>query len=215
MLAMRNLSVIWNQLFPAEQCRLAWLLIRRVQLRDEGIDIEWWPMGWSELVGELAPHSIGAELRDLELEEMAATRAGRMPGTDNRRRGEADHVHPGAFRAKRVVMYPTTDGRLPSPANAGTSAADVTLMRALARGMHWQQLLDAGKVANIAELATAEGIDKVRVQKTLMLARPAPDLAEDIARGQYPVGLALEFFIRHPLPDDWQEQRQVMAGLCR
>lgn len=70
-LAMRNLSVIWNQLFPAEHCRLARLLIRRVQLRDEGIDIEWLPMGWTELVGELAPHSIGAELRDLELEEMA------------------------------------------------------------------------------------------------------------------------------------------------
>lgn len=70
-------------------------------------------------------------------------------------------------------MNPTTDGRLPTPAHAGTPAADVTLMRALARGLHWQQLLDAGKVANIAELATAEGIDKVRVQKTLKLARSA------------------------------------------
>jgi len=118
-------------------------------------------------------------------------------------------------KAKKVVMYPTTDGRLPTPAHAGTPAADVTLMRALARGLHWQQLLDAGKVANIAELTTAEGIDKVRVQKTLKLARLAPDLVEDIARGQHPVGLALEFFIRQPLPDDWQEQRQVMAGLCR
>jgi DNA invertase Pin-like site-specific DNA recombinase len=70
-LAMRNLSVVWNQLFPAERCRLVRLLIQRVQLRDNGIDIEWQPMGWTELVGDLAPNSIGAELRELEMEAMA------------------------------------------------------------------------------------------------------------------------------------------------
>jgi len=70
-LAMRNLGTVWNELFPAERCRLVRLLIKRVQLREDGIDIEWQSMGWSQLMGELAPRSIGAELRDLELEEMA------------------------------------------------------------------------------------------------------------------------------------------------
>jgi DNA invertase Pin-like site-specific DNA recombinase len=70
-LAMRNLSVVWNQLFPAERCRLVRLLIDRVQLRDDGIDIEWQPVGWADLAGELAPHSIGAELREFEMEAMA------------------------------------------------------------------------------------------------------------------------------------------------
>ncbi len=68
-LAMRNLSAVWNELFPAERCRLVRLLIARVQLKDEGIDIEWQPTGWTALMAELAPNSIGAELR--ELEEMA------------------------------------------------------------------------------------------------------------------------------------------------
>ncbi len=70
-LAMRNLSVVWNEMFPEERCRLVRLLIARVQLKDEGIDIEWHPAGWSALMAELAPHSIGAELRELEMEEMA------------------------------------------------------------------------------------------------------------------------------------------------
>jgi site-specific DNA recombinase len=47
------------------------LLIARVQLKDEGIDIEWHPAGWSALIAELAPNSIGAEQRELEMEAMA------------------------------------------------------------------------------------------------------------------------------------------------
>ena len=65
-LAIRNLSVVWNEMFPEERCRLMRLLIDRVQLKNDGIDIEWHPSGWSALMAELAPNSIGAELRELE-----------------------------------------------------------------------------------------------------------------------------------------------------
>ena len=65
-LAMRNLAVVWNELFPAEQVRLIRLLIERVQIRDDGLDIEGHAMGWSGLASDLAPNSIGAELRDME-----------------------------------------------------------------------------------------------------------------------------------------------------
>lgn len=70
-LAMRNLSAVWNEMFSEERCRLVRLLIARVQLKDDGIDIEWQPTGWSALMAELAPNSIGAELRELEMEAMA------------------------------------------------------------------------------------------------------------------------------------------------
>ena len=70
-LAMRNLSVVWNEMFPEERCRLVRLLITHIQLKDEGIDIEWHPAGWSALMAELVPNSIGAELRELEMEAMA------------------------------------------------------------------------------------------------------------------------------------------------
>ncbi len=60
------IAVVWSELFPAEQLRLIRLLVERVQIRDDGLDIEWHATGWSGLAGELAPNSIGAELRDLE-----------------------------------------------------------------------------------------------------------------------------------------------------
>jgi len=49
------------------------LLIERVTLRDEGIEIGWRDAGWSELVGEMLPDTIGAELREIaESEEVLA-----------------------------------------------------------------------------------------------------------------------------------------------
>jgi hypothetical protein len=68
-LAMCRLGDVWKQLFPAEQVCLANLLIERVQLLSDGIDIVWREVGWKELAGELAPDTIGGEM--LEMEEAA------------------------------------------------------------------------------------------------------------------------------------------------
>lgn len=40
-LPMRNLAGLWQELFPAEQCRLAKLLIERVVIADGGLEIIW------------------------------------------------------------------------------------------------------------------------------------------------------------------------------
>ena len=65
-LAMRRLADVWRSLFPAEQVRLTNLLIERVVLLADGIDIVWREVGWSELVGELEADTIGGELLDAE-----------------------------------------------------------------------------------------------------------------------------------------------------
>ena len=65
-LAMRRLADVWRQLFPAEQIRLVNLLIERVVLMSDGIDIVWRKVGWKELAGELTPESIGAEMLEME-----------------------------------------------------------------------------------------------------------------------------------------------------
>lgn len=119
-------------------------------------------------------------------------------------------------KARKVVIEPTTPGRMASGRNPGQGAAcDETLMRALARGFFWQELLDSGRVASIGEIAAHEGIEKVRVQKMLRLAHLAPVVVEDIARGRQPAGLSLEFFMRHPLPNDWNAQREAISGLAQ
>jgi len=65
-LAMRRLGDVWKQLFPEEQVRLVNLLIERVQLLSDGIDIVWREAGWKELAGELAPDTIGGEMLEME-----------------------------------------------------------------------------------------------------------------------------------------------------
>ena len=65
-LAMRRLGDVWKQLFPEEQVRLVSLLIERVQLLSDGIDIAWRDIGWKALAGELVPDSIGQEMLELE-----------------------------------------------------------------------------------------------------------------------------------------------------
>jgi hypothetical protein len=65
-LALRHLGNVWEQLFPAERQRIVQLLIERVTLRDEGIEINWRDVGWATLVGEMLPGTIGAELAEVE-----------------------------------------------------------------------------------------------------------------------------------------------------
>jgi hypothetical protein len=68
-LPMRNLAGMWRTLYPAEQRRLAQLLIERMVLGDDGLGIVWRDLGWRELAGELLLGTIGAELQELEAEE--------------------------------------------------------------------------------------------------------------------------------------------------
>lgn len=64
---MRQLAAVWPSLFPAEQRRLAQLLIERVLIGDDGLEILWRDSGWVELIDELRPGSIGAELAEVEM----------------------------------------------------------------------------------------------------------------------------------------------------
>ena len=118
-------------------------------------------------------------------------------------------------KARKVVVEPTTPGRMASPMNPGQPmSVDANLMAALAKAFFWQELIDSGRVKNMTELAKAEKMGLARMQKMLKLARLAPDIVEDIARGRQPVGLSLLFFVENQLPDDWSEQREVISALA-
>jgi len=119
-------------------------------------------------------------------------------------------------KARKVVVEPTTPGRMASPLNPGRpTSVDENLMAALAKAFFWQEMLDTGRVKNMTELAKAEKIGLARMQKMLKLARLAPDIVEEIARGRQPVGLSLLFFVENPLPDHWNTQREVIGGLAQ
>ena len=69
-MAMARLGDTWERLFPAEQHRIAKLMVERVDLIEagdaQGIKVKWRELGWNELIGEFAPDAIGAELLEVE-----------------------------------------------------------------------------------------------------------------------------------------------------
>jgi len=62
-------------------------------------------------------------------------------------------------------------------------------------------------------IAAEAKISKRRVQQLIDLAFLAPDIVRDISNGPQPLGMTSDWCLRHPLPADWQVQRQSIANL--
>lgn len=63
LVAMRQMSEVWENLFPIEQNRIMRLLIERVQLHEDGLDIIWQDDSWQRFCRELERHQFVAEQR--------------------------------------------------------------------------------------------------------------------------------------------------------
>lgn len=90
---------------------------------------------------------------------------------------------------------------------------DPVLLRALGRGLYWQHLLDAGVVADPAEIAAREGVHKSIIHEHLRLALLAPDLVEAIRAGCQPKTLTLERLMRSKMPLGWSAQQAWVKAL--
>jgi DNA invertase Pin-like site-specific DNA recombinase len=71
LVAMRQMSEVWEHLFPIEQNRIMRLLIERVQLHEDGLDIIWQDDSWQRFCRELERHQFVAEQRAPADEEIA------------------------------------------------------------------------------------------------------------------------------------------------
>ena len=71
LVAMRQMSEVWEHLFPIEQNRIMRLLIDRVQLHEDGLDIIWQEDSWQRFSRELERHQFVAEQRAPADEEIA------------------------------------------------------------------------------------------------------------------------------------------------
>lgn len=107
-------------------------------------------------------------------------------------------IHPGRKRQRLLLETDSPDH-------------DQWLLQAVARAMHWTALLDSGAYRNAAAIARAEGIHEMTVGRTLYLARLAPDVIERLLQGRAPRQLTLRWLMHHKIPDDWSEQRRVLA----
>ena len=86
-------------------------------------------------------------------------------------------------------------------------AQDKVLLRNIAKAQQWWQEIKAGR--SFDEIAATAGTSKRRVQQVIGLAFLAPD----VVRGQQPVGFTSRWYLRHDLPSDWGQQRQLIRAL--
>jgi site-specific DNA recombinase len=88
---------------------------------------------------------------------------------------------------------------------------DDALIRNIAKAHSWFEQMKTGKT--FAQIATAEQTSKRRVQQMIDLAFLAPDIVRDVLDGNQPIGFTSDWCLRHALPSDWNEQRQLLKTL--
>ncbi len=106
---------------------------------------------------------------------------------------------PLAFRkrgGRKLVLTPGT------MSNRGSSGADSTLVKALARAFRWRRLIERGRFTTIDELAIAEKINASYVSRLLRLTLLAPDIVEAIFDGRQPEGITMPALME-PYPVEW------------
>ncbi len=92
----------------------------------------------------------------------------------------------------------------------GDSAADTTLVKALARAFRWRRMIETGRHATVAELAAAEKINPSYVSRVLRLTLLSPSMVEAILAGRQPEGVTLPGLLEG-VPVGWGEQRFIEA----
>ena len=101
---------------------------------------------------------------------------------------------------KKLVLAP--DGKT---APSFSRRIDNSIVKALARAFRWQELLENGTYATIADIAEAENINETYVGRILRLTLLAPQTIELIVNGRNPQCLDLGSLMR-ALPVVWKEQ---------
>ena len=87
----------------------------------------------------------------------------------------------------------------------GASAADTTLVKALARAFRWRRMMETGRYGTIDEMAAAEKINASYVSRLLRLTLLAPDIVEAILDGRQPQGVTLPT-LQEGVPVEWIQQ---------
>ncbi|MCK6431722.1 MAG: hypothetical protein HUU30_02370 [Burkholderiaceae bacterium] len=92
---------------------------------------------------------------------------------------------------------------------ARAAAQDTALTRALGLAHHWQRLLTERRMASVAEIARAEGLDASQVHRLMRLTLLAPEVVERLVAAR---DLPVERMLGRPWPYGWAEQAKVLAG---
>lgn len=184
---LRSFDTVWNELFPIEQCRILNLLVQRIIVHPEKIQIIFHPLGMASLLQEMLP--------DIKIEN-------RQPTTDEPVTVEL----PMQFRVRGGRKFITApDGK--DIVSSKAPRPDAAMIKALIRGFEFTEMMDADHTLNTRIIGKRENLDMTYVAKFIRMAQLAPDIIHAILNGRQPQGLTLSELLR-PFPDNWVEQRQ-------
>jgi len=88
---------------------------------------------------------------------------------------------------------------------------DNAVIKAIARGFRWRDLLESGEYATIREIAVAERINESYVGRVLRLTLLAPDIVEAILAARQPAILQLDDLMK-PFPIGWSDQVRMLQA---
>jgi site-specific DNA recombinase len=115
------------------------------------------------------------------------------------------------------LMMPTElrrlgkEKRLIVAAHTPKTNRDAVLIKAIARGHQWFEMLKNRKAPSITDIANAENLPRTYIGSVIPFALLAPDITEAILEGTQPIDLNLDRLINISLPIDWAEQRSVLG----
>jgi site-specific DNA recombinase len=122
-----------------------------------------------------------------------------------------DRIEPGALRFSRPFQMRKRGVETRLIVGNNAPDPDDVLIRNLARAHRWFGMIKLGQ--SYDEIATIEGTLKRRIQQVIEWVLLAPDIVRMILEGRQPIGLTSNWLLRHTLPSDWQEQRQLIVTL--
>ncbi len=189
--ACESVGVIWEELFPTERYHLAHLLIDKIVITRETMQMNIKTHGMASLVREL---QAGNPNKSLILDIGNHTVTLKVPLIIKHKRG------------RKVILAP--DSEHPG----AESPVQETMFLALARAHSWRNLIESGKIATVTQLADKLQLDIAYVTKILHLVNLAPELQEAIIAGREPDGLSRNR-LRRAIPTDWEKQMEVFGQL--
>jgi hypothetical protein len=186
--AIRSINEVWDELFPAEQCRIVELLVARIEVGLDRSDLH---------------------LRLDGLQGLAADLQGKAGILVDAPDGEitiALPIHARRRCGRMRLLVPA------APESAIAVATKDPLAMSLARALRWQTELESGKVASVGALAKREGVDESFVRRHLRLTVLAPDVVRHILEGCGYGTASVANLTKQRFSDVWGEQVQAIGG---
>jgi hypothetical protein len=201
--ALQRIDPVWDVLYPEEQRRVLELLVERIRVFQDHVEVRFRCNGIEQIVEELCPpEMLGPSIPRRAVEDNQQ----KYPGLTVSREDNAVVVRiPVTFRrrnGRQMVLTHGGEERRTRP----DREANTALVSAVAKAYLWQEQLESGQYNSLEELAAANDVDRSYAGRILRLTSLSPEIVEAILNGNEPKGLTLAK-LRKRLPLIWSEQR--------